>query len=198
MILSRRHFLGAAAAGSAGLVAPRAFAAVRSGDQPALLPRALAALDTHGSHVRHRDVVGIVDFSAPSSAFRFHLVDVASGRTSTHLVAHGRGSDPANTGWAQKFSNRPGSNASSLGSFVTANAYYGKHGRSRRLNGLDPDNSNAASRAIVIHSASYVTRQMARSQGRVGRSLGCFTVTREDLGEVMDRLGEGRLLFAAL
>lgn len=197
MILSRRHFLGAAAAGSAGLVAPRAFAAVRSGDQPALLPRALAALDSHGSNIRHRDVVGLVDFSAPSSAFRFHLVDIASGRTSTHLVAHGRGSDPANTGWAQKFSNRPGSNASSLGSFVTANAYYGKHGRSRRLQGLDPENNNAASRAIVIHSASYVTRQMARAHGRVGRSLGCFTVTREDLGEVMDRLGEGRLLFAA-
>ena len=196
MIFSRRHFLGAAAAGSAGLVAPRAFAAVQSFDRPVLLSRALAALDAHGSKIPFRDVVGIVDFAAPSRVPRFHLVDLGNGRMTTHLVAHGRGSDPGNTGWAHMFSNRPGSNASSCGSFVIGGSYYGKHGRSRRLRGLDPENSNAANRAIVIHSADYVTRQMARSQGRVGRSLGCFTVTKDDLGEVLTRLGEGRLLFA--
>ncbi|MCB2074946.1 MAG: murein L,D-transpeptidase catalytic domain family protein [Novosphingobium sp.] len=197
MIVSRRSFLGAIAAGSAGLVTPRAFAAVRSGDRPALLPRAMAALDSHSSHIRHRDVLGLVDFSAPSGSPRFHIVDIGNGRLlATHLVAHGRGSDPANTGWVTSFSNRPGSNASSRGSFLTSNAYYGKHGRSRRLVGLDAENSNAASRAIVIHSADYVTRQMANVHGRVGRSLGCFTVTDRDIAGVLSRLGEGRLLFA--
>lgn len=198
MTFSRRRFLGAVAAGSAGLVAPRAFAAVRSGDRPVLLPRAMAALDSHASSIRHRDVIGLVDFAAPSSTPRFSIVDLGNGRIlTTHLVSHGRGSDPANTGWLERFSNRPGSYASSRGSYLTDNLYYGKHGRSRRLQGLDPENSMAASRAIVIHGANYVSRNMARTQGRVGRSLGCFAVSRRDIGDVLDQLGEGRLLFAA-
>ena len=81
-------------------------------------------------------------------------------------VAHGRGSDPANSGWAEHFSNRPGSNASSQGSFLTGDTYVGKHGRSRRLHGLDPQNNLAASRGIVIHSASYVDPGLALAQVR--------------------------------
>jgi len=197
MNFDRRRFLGAIAAGSAGLVAPRAFAAVRFDDRPALLPRAMAALDSHASSIPHRDLIGIVDFTVHSGDPRLHIVDIGNGRVvSTHLVAHGRGSDPANTGWLRSFSNRPGSNASSRGSFVTGSTYYGKHGRSRRLHGLDPENNNAASRAIVIHSADYVSRSMASSQGRVGRSLGCFTVPNRDIGEVLGLLDEGRMLFA--
>ena len=173
----------AAAAGLAGLAAPRTFAAVRSGEQPLLLARALAALDSHSGAIRHRDVIA--------------LADIANGKVlSSHLVAHGRGSDPANVGWVEMFSNRPGSNASSRGAFVTAEAYVGKHGRSRRLDGLDPDNSNARDRAIVIHGASYVGPGMAASQGRIGRSQGCFAVSPGEIGEVLARLGPGHLLFA--
>lgn len=141
--------------------------------------------------------MGLVDFSQPSRAIRFNIVDIGNGRVLTsHLVAHGRGSDPGNTGWAQLFSNIHGSNASSRGSFLTGSTYYGKHGRSRRLHGLDRENSNAASRAIVIHAADYVSPVMARSQGRVGRSQGCFAVAGHDIDEVLARLGEGRLLLA--
>jgi hypothetical protein len=113
------------------------------------------------------------------------------------LVAHGRGSDPGNTGWLERFSNRPGSNASSGGSFLTGQAYSGKHGHSRKLIGLDPENSAAEARAIVIHAASYVSAELARDQGRIGRSQGCFAVSQADLAQVMARLGPGRLLFAS-
>ncbi|OCC25398.1 twin-arginine translocation pathway signal protein [Croceicoccus estronivorus] len=198
MKLNRRLFLGAFAAGTAGLVSPRAFAAVKSAERPDLLPRAMAALDSHRAKIASRDLIGIVDFSARSGEPRFHFVDVANGRVATSLfVSHGRGSDPQNSGWVQQFSNRPGSNASSNGSYLTGNTYYGKHGRSRRLEGLDPENNNAFQRAIVIHGASYVSRDMAHTQGRVGRSQGCFAVSRSDIGEVLDRLGPGHLLFAA-
>lgn len=197
MVFSRRRFLGAVAAGSAGLVAPRAFAAVRSSDRPDLLPRALAALDAHGSAIPHRDVVGLVDFSSPSGVPRFQIVDLGNGRVlANHLVAHGRGSDPTNTGWLQHFSNRPGSNASCKGSFLTSNTYYGKHGQSRRLAGLDAENSNAMNRAIVIHGAGYVSQNMARLHNRVGRSLGCFSVPKQDIRDVLAQLGQDRLLFA--
>lgn len=161
-----------------------------------LMQRAHAALARHSAHIAHRDVMAVVDFSAASHEPRLHLVDLIGGGTTTLLVAHGRGSDPANTGWLERFSNRPGSNASSSGSFLTGEAYSGKHGHSRKLIGLDPVNSEAERRAIVIHAASYVSREMAREQGRIGRSQGCFAVSEDDLAQVMARLGPSRLLYA--
>jgi len=198
MTFNRRRFLGAVVVGSAGLVAPRVFASVKLSDRPVLLPRAMAALNVHASSIAHRDMIGIVDFAAPSHTPRLHLLDLGNGRVvASLLVAHGRGSDPANSGWVERLSNRPGSNASCQGSFLTRDTYVGKHGRSRRLHGLDPDNSLAESRAIVIHAASYVDGGMARTQGRIGRSEGCFAVSRHDIDVLLDRLGTGRLLFAA-
>jgi hypothetical protein len=198
MNFNRRHFLGAIAVGTAGLVAPRAFAAVRADDPPALLARAMAAMQTHSRSITNRDIIGLVDFAAPSRAERFQLVDVGNGRImSTMLVSHGRGSDPANSGWVERFSNRHGSNASSSGSFVTGDTYFGKHGRSRRLTGLDADNNQALSRGIVIHAASYVDDGMARTQGRIGRSQGCFAVSNAEINGLLARLGSGRLLYAS-
>jgi hypothetical protein len=204
MSLSRRHFLGASLAVSAGLLAPAALAAPRAsalpatGPRPPLLPQALAALDRHGARITQRDLVGIADFSSHSRETRFHLVDIAAGRIrKSLLVAHGRGSDPVNTGFVQQFSNRPGSNASSEGSFLTGDAYFGKHGRSRRLHGLDPQNNRAFERAIVIHGADYVDMGMALRQGRVGRSQGCFAFEQDEIAEVLRLLGPGRLLLAA-
>jgi hypothetical protein len=165
---------------------------------PALLPRALAALDRHSGTVTARDRIGIVDFSVPSRAARFWVVDLAGGSVSAPmLVAHGKGSDPANSGWVEHLSNRPGSDASCSGSFVTDEIYMGKHGRSRRLIGLDPENSLAKERGIVIHAASYVGRGLVEAQGRIGRSQGCFAVSPGSIADVLERLGPGRLLFAA-
>ena len=198
MTFSRRHFLGAVVAGSAGLVTPRGFATVKSSNRPVLLPRAIAALNSHSHAIAHRDMIGIVDFAAPSHLRRLHLLDLDNGRVLTSLlVAHGRGSDPANRGWVEHLSNQPGSNASCEGSFATSDLYVGKHGRSRRLRGLDPQNSLAESRDIVIHAAPYVDAGMASTQGRIGRSEGCFTVSRKDIAMLLECLGEGRLLFAA-
>lgn len=199
MNFDRRRFLGSFVAGAAGIaVAPRAFATAFTGYTPALLPRAMAALQSHAQSIPHRDVIGLVDFSSPSRDMRFEIVDVLSGRViSRHLVSHGSGSDPANSGWLQRFSNTPGSNASSPGSFLTGQTYYGRHGRSRRLIGLDPKNSLALPRNIVIHGASYVNEDMANNAGRIGRSQGCFAVSRNEIDHVLEMLGPGRLLYAA-
>ena len=198
MQFSRRHFIGAMTMGCATLAAPRTFAAVQTGERPSLLPRALAAMDRHAAHIAHRDVVGLVDFTSPSRNPRFFLVDVANGRVlSSHLVAHGRGSDPANSGWVEHLSNRPGSNASCEGSFLTGETYVGKHGHSRRIGGLDSENSLAEARGIVIHAASYVGNDLARTQGRIGRSQGCFAVSSDEITTVLSGLAPGHLLFAA-
>ena len=197
MNLHRRQFLGAVSCGVAGLYAPRVFAEVTAGTRPALLDRALASLDAHAGSIAHRDLMAVVDFSAPSRQPRLQLVDIEGGRViETLLVAHGSGSDPANRGWVERFSNVEGSNASSPGAYVTGTTYVGKHGRSRRLRGLDMENSRAAERSIVIHGASYVSSGLASTTGRIGRSQGCFAVSQGSIAHVLAKLGDGRLLYA--
>jgi L,D-transpeptidase catalytic domain len=163
---------------------------------PGLLKRALAALEAQGDSIPHRDVVGIVDFSLPSRAPRFHLVKLADGSVRSHLVAHGRGSDPAHTGWLETFSNEPRSNATSAGAYKTGAYYVGAHGHSMRLEGLDSSNSNALSRAIVVHGAWYVSQEMIGGLGMLGRSEGCFAVANSSLPEIMTALAPGHLIYA--
>jgi len=123
-------------------------------------------------------------------------VNLHDGTVSSHLVAHGRGSDPLHTGWLKRFSNAPGSKASSEGAYKTGAAYIGAHGNSIRLEGLDPTNDNALSRGIVVHSAWYVSAEIVGHVGMLGRSEGCFAVAGSSLAEVMTKLGPGRLLYA--
>lgn len=165
--------------------------------RPELLRRALAAVQRHGSRIAHRDRIAIADFAQPSAQPRFYLIDMANGMTTTLLVAHGSGSDPTHTGFVQRFSNTQGSNASSEGAFLTADYYTGKHGRSQRLIGLDSTNSNALSRALVVHAAWYANPDMLRTHGQLGRSQGCFAVSEGDLQQVFARLGEGRMIYSA-
>ncbi|OHT18598.1 murein L,D-transpeptidase catalytic domain family protein [Edaphosphingomonas haloaromaticamans] len=166
------------------------------GIRPALFAAALAALERHGPAVK-RDRMAIVDFAAASSQPRFHLVDLAGGRNLPLLVSHGSGSDPDHCGWVERFSNQPGSNASCEGAFLTGDYYVGKHGRSQRLTGLDPTNSNALARAIVVHGAWYAEPDMIRGHGKLGRSQGCFAVGDSRIQQLFDHLGEGRMIYAA-
>jgi hypothetical protein len=162
----------------------------------ALLRRALGALERHRARIPYHDIIGIADFSLPSSAPRFHLLDTASGSVSSHLVAHGRGSDPSHTGWCERFSNEPQSHATSAGAYRTDGLYNGAHGRSLHLDGLDASNSNAAARAIVVHGAPYVSTEILHDHGVLGRSLGCFALANSSLEVVLARLGPGRLIYA--
>ena len=142
------------------------------------------------------DRVGIVDFGLPSSRPRFALVDMVKGRVEMFPVTHGRGSDPQHDGWLKRFSNAPGSLASSRGAYRTSDYYWGANGSSMRLAGLEPDNSNADMRAIVIHGAWYADPSLIATQGKLGRSEGCFVFGEDLLPEVLYKLGPGRLLFA--
>jgi hypothetical protein len=178
------------------LPAQAAAPAVAGPINPALLARARAAFDLHRSVITHGDIVGIADFSRPSNEPRFYLLDTASGRVSSHYVAHGRGSDPDHSGWLERFSNAINSEASSNGGYLTGDYYPGKYGRSLRLSGLDPSNSNAEARAIVVHSAWYAEPEVAAEHGKLGRSEGCFALSYNSLQQVLQQLGPGRFLYA--
>lgn len=191
MLISRRLLLGSFAAlpfASSVAAAPRRDTIIRAAHE---------ALERHGASAAVRHLVGVADFSRASTEKRFHVVDLAAGRIDSLLVAHGRGSDPAHRGWVERFSNEPGSAASSAGVYITAQEYEGRHGRSMRMKGLDPTNSNAEARAIVIHGAWYVSPKMIVQHGKLGRSEGCLAFCEGELADVLSRLGPGTLITAA-
>jgi hypothetical protein len=173
---------------------PVAAPAAPAGIDAALFARAKAALDQHKLWIR--DSIGIVDFSKPSSEPRFYVVDLASGAVESHLVAHGRGSDPAHSGWLERFSNDFGSYASSNGTYTTGDYYDGKYGLSMKVAGLDWSNNNAEPRAIVIHNAWYAEPEMIQQHGMLGRSEGCFAMPKTSQWAVMRKLAGGRMIYA--
>ena len=168
---------------------------VPSGINPALFARARAALDSHRM-IRDRDFIGIVDFSLASAVPRFHIVHLPSGQVESHAVAHGIGSDPAHSGYLDHFSNTPGSEATSNGTYITSDTYNGKYGLSMKVKGLDWTNNNAENRAIVIHNAWYAEPDVIERNGKLGRSQGCFAFSRASQWQVMGRLGGGRMIYA--
>ena len=196
MLTRRRLIQAGAAAAAIGAAAP-VFAAVRPALRvnPELMSRALDALDRNRHLLGATDVLAIADFSQPSREERFYLVRADSGEVTSYHVAHGRGSDPAHSGYLSRFSNEPGSEASSAGAYVTGAFYEGRYGRAMRLKGLDRSNSNAASRGIVMHSAPYAEPEMIDRFGKLGRSEGCFALSQLSLFLVTRQLGPGRLLY---
>ena len=163
---------------------------------PRVLQIALQAVETAVKQdLSNGKIVGIIDFSLPSSKRRFWVLDLENKRVLFHeLVAHGKGSGDR---LATSFSNQPGSLQSSLGLYLTESTYEGEHGYSLRLQGLEPGiNDQARSRAIVLHGAWYVSQSMIDQHQRIGRSLGCPAVENSIVKPLIDTLKEGHLIFA--
>ena len=201
-LIDRRAMLAGLA--SAGALAATSARAQMPGwiQQPAppapvdYLAVARTQLARQGRNITQTDRVGIVDFGLPSSRPRFALVDMVAGKIDMYPVTHGRGSDPQHDGWLKSFSNRVGSLATSRGAYRTSDYYLGGNGSSMRLAGLEPDNNNADVRAIVVHGAWYAEPSLIATQGKLGRSEGCFVFGEELLPLILYKLGPGRLLFA--
>jgi len=158
------------------------------------------ALDaaTHAAQkglVKRRDRLTVIDYSLPSSQPRLFVFDLVQRKLLyRELCAHGKnsGGDVANF-----FSNEPGSEATSLGLFVTADTYEGSNGYSMRLKGLEEGvNDMAWDRAIVMHGAYYVSREAIKVLGRLGRSWGCPAVRAEVAHQLIDTIRGGSAVFA--
>lgn len=139
-------------------------------------------------------ILSIADMSLPSGKKRFFVIDVKNYKLLfVTYVAHGK-----NTGLDKSlyFSNEPESNKTSVGFYTTLGTYSGKHGYSMRLQGQEIGfNSNALERDIVVHSANYVSESVVRSQGYVGRSLGCPALSQEIYKPIIDKIKNGTCLF---
>lgn len=139
--------------------------------------------------------LAVIDYSRPSTEQRLWVFDLQRRTLLFHeLVAHGRNSGE---NMASQFSNQNESMATSLGLYRTQSTYVGHNGYSLRMEGLEPGfNDHALDRAIVIHGAPYVSGELARSNGRIGRSLGCPAVRPAIAHQLIDSMKDGQLLFS--
>lgn len=119
----------------------------------------------------------IVDYTIDSNKPRMFIY--GDGYTRNLLVAQGQGG----------FSNKAGSHSSSIGVYITAYHYQGKHGTSIALKGLESTNYNAENRAIRIHGAVYVR------PGKVGHSWGCLAIDNRISEEVISSIPDNSLVF---
>jgi hypothetical protein len=167
------------------------------GLRPDVLKLALAAATRaeDSGLVKKRNLLTVIDYSLPSSQPRMFIFDLTAHKLLfRELVAHGKtsGGNIANF-----FSNSPGSLATSLGLFVTADTYNGGNGYSLRLRGLEEGvNDMAWDRAIVLHGASYVSEEAVKVLGRLGRSWGCPAVRAEISQQIIDTIRGGSPVFA--
>jgi len=139
-------------------------------------------------------LLSICDLSQSSNKKRFYILDLASNKILlTSYVAHGRGSG---TEYARHFSNKARSHQSSLGFYITGNTYYGEHGLSLRLQGLEKCfNDHAINRNIVIHGADYIGDGYLEENQFMGRSYGCPAVPQNESGEIINLIKNGSCLF---
>ncbi len=141
-----------------------------------------------------KDILTVIDFSLSSNEKRLWIINLESNKVLFNdYVAHGRNSGNEKAG---AFSNASGSYMSSIGFYATGETYQGKHGLSLFLEGMDKEfNCNARSRAIVMHGADYVSADFIKQNGRLGRSLGCPSVSVEIHEKVINTIKEGSTLF---
>lgn len=185
---------GCATAQVTGVVEPVAPSDAPAGMAPEAWTHALAAhqrATLDGS--TRSSLLTVIDYTLPATERRLWVVDLASGEVLAHeYVAHGARSGGL---YAERFSNRSGSNQSSLGAFVTAGTYHGVRGLSLRLRGLEPGfNDRAWDRAIVLHGTPNVGEARARL-GTMGRTQGCPAVSTAAAREIIPLIEGGSVVY---
>ena len=146
------------------------------------------------NNLMNSSIITIIDYSKPSTEERLFVIDLENKKIlHSSLVAHGKNSG---RNIANRFSNKSGSLMSSLGFFLTSETYYGKHGYSLRLIGLESQyNDKAIDRAIVIHKARYVSEDFIDKYGRLGRSWGCPALPVKNASDIINEIKDGTCLF---
>ena len=168
--------------------------AVKNGIPAGQADRLLNYIRNNEVFVKNKNYVTFVDFRQPSSKKRGLMINAENGSAYSFLVAHG-----INSGaklFATSFSNIIDSKQSSLGIFRVENDYYGTFGHSARVEGLERTNSNAKTRAIVIHPYSSVSEETIQNIGMIGTTYGCFGLNPQASNYMVPLLKNGSLLLA--
>ena len=129
----------------------------------------------------------ICDFGMPSGKKRFYLYNLNSRRRiMSSYCMHGNGG--GSTDEKAVFSNKPGSNCSSIGLYALKGI--GSHSMKSciRVTGLDRTNSMARARGLLIHSSRKTTCfDGGQKYIPLGdESHGCFTISAGSLVQLME------------
>jgi hypothetical protein len=130
----------------------------------------------------------LIDMSLPSGRNRFFIYDLKNDSiVAAGLVAHGS----CNTVFLRKarFSNTPNCGCSSVGRYKVGYKYNGRFGSTYKLHGLDSTNSNAFTRAVVLHAYDCIPDKEIYPLPACN-SLGCPMVSYQFLGKasrIIDR-----------
>lgn len=144
--------------------------------------------------LQRSEVLSICDFSQSSRRKRLYIIDVEQKTLLVNtFVAHGRNSGGE---FAKSFSNKSQSRQSSLGFYVTRQTYFGEHGLSLRIDGIERGfNDKANARNIVVHGSDYLGGSFLENNPFNGRSYGCPAVPGEESQYIIDAIKNGSCLF---
>ncbi len=131
-------------------------------------------LESYASRNGYNEKVSfLVDMSLHSGSERFFVFNMEKDSIElAGLVTHGYGSISSS---GLKFSNVPGSNATSLGRYKIGKNYMGRFGLAYKLHGLDKTNDKAFERFVVLHAHDCVPE--AEVPYSICESQGCPTVS---------------------
>ena len=157
-------------------------------------------LTTRDVKLENPSFVAIVDFSMPSTARRFFLINTQTGEVNKYLSSHGVGTSRSN--YASRFSNTKDSRQTSLGIYLGGGIYQGHYGNTLRMYGLQTSNDQGYNRDIVLHGAWYVGEDFIKSInpttkqpfGRIGHSWGCPAVGLGVIDKLANALKDGGVI----
>lgn len=131
----------------------------------------------------------LIDLGVHSGLKRFFIYDFKKNKVlKSFMVSHGCG----NSSWGETFtkdsvqvSNEPDSHCSSIGKYIILNRGISQWGIKVNylLQGKDKTNSNALSRAIVLHSWEEIPNEEIYPKG-TPEGWGCPAVSNESMKEI--------------
>jgi len=134
--------------------------------------------------VKNKSIITIIDYDISRRQDRLWVIDMKTNK----ILLQSKVSHAGNSGnlYADIFSNKPNSNTSSKGSFVTVKKPFdGKYGYSLRVKGLEKGvNHNALRRGIIFHPNNGSTW-----------SYGCFMTDNGFNDELIDTIVGGTFVY---
>lgn len=169
--------------------------------------------------ITNRKFIAVQDLTKPSNEKRFFLINLKTSEVKAYYAAHGAGNRNEyfnRAMWAEYFSNKPGSNLTPRGFFISAERVASSLAWKwhMKLDGIEAGtNDNSRDRTIVFHSgvASYdqneirVSRgvssstesypELVNSYGAQYMSNGCTMLSKYHTEEIYQKTGAGTLFY---
>ena len=148
-----------------------------------VLDRAMEAYANHFDFLDDKPYMIVIDYDRSLFRKRLWLIERETGKVL--LNAHVSHAWRSGLVTPRDFSNVPGTERSSVGSFRTAESYVGRYGYARRIKGLDRGvNDRVYERAIVFHKSLFPIY-----------SQGCFMTVPWVNKKIVDLMQDGSFVY---